>query len=81
MLNKWRTDKHHEKLKGEEDKAESEKFLTVNFQRKFTERCVKWLTPYENNADKGKRIFLSGFAVYKQMLAEGKNKAKQTTPQ
>jgi len=41
---------------------------------------VKWLRPYENNADTGNRIFLSGFAVQKQMLAEGKNKAKQTAP-
>ena len=41
---------------------------------------MKWFRPYENNADTGKRSFLSGFAVYKQMLAEGKNKAKQTAP-
>jgi hypothetical protein len=64
MLNKWWTDKQHKKLKGEEDKAESEKFLTVNFQRNITEGRDKWLIPYENNADIGKRIFLSGFAIY-----------------
>jgi hypothetical protein len=55
--------KHHKKLKGDEDKAESEKFLTVNFQRNIKEGCQKWLRPYENNADTGKKTFLSGFAV------------------
>lgn len=79
MLNKWQTDKLHEKLKDEEDKAVSETFLIVNFQRNITVRCV-WLRPYENNADKEKRDLPARFCCLLTEACRGKELSQANRP-